>query len=245
MPLNLFTIGGTVGHIFGDRYVLVGSANINDRSLLGDRDSELAVLISDTAHGYTDLDGTGKTSPYRNFARELRQSAWRKWLGSTAGEFAEALDKPATGWGKIQEVARENAKNYEKVFSFIPRDNYNNIGADSDNVTNSKDSENAARKTSVTASIWPVIAANMSATFSDTSNMTFSETFWQYYQYRDNGILQAIKGYFTALPVHWTEGENNLIPYNMRLIASNAEPDGKDVQVADNSDGNDEQGGLS
>lgn len=95
--------------IVDDRYVLVGSANINDRSLLGDRDSELAVLISDTEHGYTDLDGSGTTVPYRNFARKLRQKAWRKWLGSAAGECAEALDKPAlkASWEKIQALARK------------------------------------------------------------------------------------------------------------------------------------------
>ncbi|WP_396017527.1 hypothetical protein [Escherichia albertii] len=39
--------------------MLVGSANINERSLLGDRDSELAVLISDTAGKYNDIDGSG------------------------------------------------------------------------------------------------------------------------------------------------------------------------------------------
>ena len=33
--------------IVDDKYALLGSANINDRSLLGDRDSELAVLIED------------------------------------------------------------------------------------------------------------------------------------------------------------------------------------------------------
>lgn len=95
--------------IVDDRYVLVGSANINDRSLQGDRDSELAVLISDTAHCYTDLDGTGVAAPTRNFARELRQSAWRKWLGSAAGECADVLDKPALkkGWEKIQMLAKK------------------------------------------------------------------------------------------------------------------------------------------
>ena len=34
--------------IVDDKYVICGSANINDRSLLGDRDSELAAVISDT-----------------------------------------------------------------------------------------------------------------------------------------------------------------------------------------------------
>jgi phospholipase D1/2 len=33
--------------IVDDRYVICGSANINDRSLLGKRDSEVAALITD------------------------------------------------------------------------------------------------------------------------------------------------------------------------------------------------------
>ena len=37
--------------IVDDRVALVGSANINDRSLVGDRDSEVAVLIADPPGG--------------------------------------------------------------------------------------------------------------------------------------------------------------------------------------------------
>ncbi len=33
--------------IIDDRVALIGSANINDRSLLGSRDSELALIIED------------------------------------------------------------------------------------------------------------------------------------------------------------------------------------------------------
>ena len=33
--------------IVDDRIVLIGSANINDRSLMGDRDSEIAIITRD------------------------------------------------------------------------------------------------------------------------------------------------------------------------------------------------------
>ena len=33
--------------IVDDKYLIVGSANINDRSMLGERDSELAILVKD------------------------------------------------------------------------------------------------------------------------------------------------------------------------------------------------------
>ncbi|TBN93428.1 hypothetical protein EYZ49_23300 [Salmonella enterica subsp. salamae serovar 13,22:z:-] len=224
--------------IVDDRYVLVGSANINDRSLQGDRDSELAVLISDTAHSYTDLDGTGVAAPTRNFARELRQNAWRKWLGSAAGECAEVLDKPAlrSGWEKIQALAKKNAENYETVFNFIPRDDYQPEGG-------SDYSGNTRRK--VPPSVWPVVSANSTATESDKENMPFSESFWagnKTVQYSNK--LNSVKGYFTMLPVYWTEGENNLIPYNMRLIASNNDLSGNDLQIADATEKNNDNGML-
>ncbi|HDI3021501.1 TPA: hypothetical protein PL523_001983 [Cronobacter turicensis] len=111
--------------IVDDRYVLIGSANINDRSLDGDRDSELAVLISDTEHGYTDLDGSGNSVPYRNFARELRKKAWRKWLGSAADECTEVMNKPASPstWKKIQKLAIYNTK-FMKIFLISYRETY-------------------------------------------------------------------------------------------------------------------------
>lgn len=34
--------------IIDDRVALIGSANINDRSLMGDRDSEIAIIIEDS-----------------------------------------------------------------------------------------------------------------------------------------------------------------------------------------------------
>lgn len=213
--------------IVDDRYVLVGSANINDRSLQGDRDSELAVLISDTAYCYTDLDGTGVAAPTRNFARELRQNAWRKWLGCAAGECADILDKPAlrSGWEKIQTLAKKNAENYETVFNFIPRDDYQPDGGSD---------YNGNIEHTPPPSVWPVVSANSTAMESDKENMPFSESFWasnKIVQYSNK--LNSIKGYFTMLPVHWTEGENNLIPYNIRLIASNNDLSGNGLQIAD------------
>lgn len=224
--------------IVDDRYVLVGSANINDRSLQGDRDSELAVLISDTAHCFNDQDGTGVAVPTRNFARELRQNAWRKWLGSAANECAEALDKPAlqAGWEKIQALAKSNADIYETVFNFLPRDDYQS-GKNNDYLDDTEDK--------VRPSIWPVIQANATATQSDKENMPFSEAYWARNKVTQQGSdMTNIKGYFTALPVHWTEDENNLIPYNMRLIASNSGSDDNELQVANNSNVNDENRAL-
>ncbi|MBW4194984.1 hypothetical protein JW309_22165 [Enterobacter bugandensis] len=64
--------------------------------------------------------------------------------------------------------------------------------------------------------------------------MPFSESFWASNKIvKYSNKLNSIKGYFTMLPVHWTEGENNLIPYNIRLIASNNDLSGNGLQIAD------------
>ena len=221
-----------------NRYVLVGSANINDRSLQGDRDSELAILISDTAHCYTDLDGTGVAAPTRNFARELRQNAWRKWLGSAAGECADVLDKPALkkGWEKIQMLAKKNAETYEIVFDFIPK-NYIDSHPYPAEITPSVSDAESTKTNEIPASIWPVMNTGDKIKSFVRSSMPFSEIVWRNYKFQNDGSLHAIKGYFTALPIYWTEGENNMIRYNMRLIASNAVSADDTQLLADNSAG--------
>lgn len=53
----------------------------------------------------------------------MRQSAWRKWLGSAAGECADVLDKPALkkGGRRFRCWRKKNAETYEIVFDFIPK----------------------------------------------------------------------------------------------------------------------------
>jgi phospholipase D1/2 len=131
--------------IVDDRFALVGSANINDRSLLGDRDSELAVLLVDQDIQKADFLGDGKLRNCRSLARELRMGAWCKMFGITSGtrpadELKDAIEKPGCpeSWRAIQAVAKRNTKHYEAVFSFIPRN---------------KDPSN--RESKEMASIWP------------------------------------------------------------------------------------------
>jgi phospholipase D1/2 len=38
--------------------------------------------------------------------------------------------------------------------------------------------------------------------------------------FRNSHQLKETQGYFTNLSINWTSGEDNLIPYNMKLIAS-------------------------
>lgn len=56
-----------------------GSANINDRSLLGSRDSELAVVIEDAEFSQSSF--AGRPALAGRFCASLRQALWRKHLG--------------------------------------------------------------------------------------------------------------------------------------------------------------------
>ena len=65
--------------IADDRIAICGSANLNDRSQLGDHDSEIALIIQDS----TPLPSTMDGHPYQasRFAATLRRQLFRKHLG--------------------------------------------------------------------------------------------------------------------------------------------------------------------
>lgn len=65
--------------IVDDRACLIGSANINDRSLLGSRDSEVALLIEDTQF----CPGILNKRPVQvgKFCSSLRQRLFKELLG--------------------------------------------------------------------------------------------------------------------------------------------------------------------
>ncbi|KAL3445642.1 hypothetical protein BJX65DRAFT_309841 [Aspergillus insuetus] len=65
--------------IADDRVVICGSANINDRSQLGDHDSEIAVLIEDTTPVQSVMNGRQWMAS--RFASSLRRHLFRKHLG--------------------------------------------------------------------------------------------------------------------------------------------------------------------
>ncbi|OKL62359.1 hypothetical protein UA08_03055 [Talaromyces atroroseus] len=78
--------------IVDDRIVICGSANINDRSQLGNRDSELAIVLEDTDM----IDSTMNGQPYRaaRLAATLRRHLWREHLGLLLPQEYDASDSP-------------------------------------------------------------------------------------------------------------------------------------------------------
>lgn len=73
--------------IVDDRIALIGSANINERSMLGNRDSETAAVVRDTDMIWSTMDG----KPYLvgRFAHELRMRLMREHLGLDVDEIME------------------------------------------------------------------------------------------------------------------------------------------------------------
>ncbi|XP_021682219.2 phospholipase D zeta 1 isoform X2 [Hevea brasiliensis] len=86
--------------IVDDRVALIGSSNINDRSLLGSRDSEIGVVIEDKE--FVDSSMNGEPWKAGKFTHSLRCSLWSEHLGLDAGE--------------------ENTRIYQDVFGCLPND---------------------------------------------------------------------------------------------------------------------------
>lgn len=115
--------------IADDRVAVIGSANINDRSLLGGRDSELAVIVAGGAHKAVKLDGR-RDIRVSERVHDFRKRLWQRIFGKEAGARAASglltdaiLNGPAAPatWLRIQDMAKQNAVAYESAFAFIPR----------------------------------------------------------------------------------------------------------------------------
>ena len=197
--------------IIDDMYAIVGSANINERSMTGHRDSELSVLIMDADTEKHDIRKDGKARPTRKFARTLRQQVWSKIFGLTAGgkraatQLKDAIDHPASPemWKAIRQVAATNTDLFENAFIHIPRS------------LELTDSSSPPRQ--LTASIWPT---------RDEKSMPFCPDFWKSRtDLASTSDLKGIKGFITLLPMRWTEGENNEFSYDPALYSFRSDHD--------------------
>ncbi|XP_012316011.1 phospholipase D2 isoform X3 [Aotus nancymaae] len=105
--------------IADDRTVIIGSANINDRSLLGKRDSELAVLIEDTETEPSLMNGAEYQAG--RFALSLRKHCFSVILGANARPDLDLQDPICDDFFQLwQETAESNANIYEQIFRCLP-----------------------------------------------------------------------------------------------------------------------------
>lgn len=194
-----------------DRVAILGSANINDRSQLGDRDSELAVVVRDDNQVEVKLDGIDSDKVSVN-VHDLRVRLWNKLFGLTDGAtpapgLVKCIMQPAapSTWKEIQKVAQANALAYAKAFPFL------------------------AHVSGKPSSIWPTWNPEKRSL---AHYMPFNERFW-----RDAEVLDeshsweaqtrapeaapvGVQGFIVALPVTWTSGENNISGMNLTLLAN-------------------------
>eukprot|EP00828_Plagiopyla_frontata_P033709 TRINITY_DN4377_c0_g1_i1.p1 TRINITY_DN4377_c0_g1~~TRINITY_DN4377_c0_g1_i1.p1 ORF type:complete len:252 (+),score=53.78 TRINITY_DN4377_c0_g1_i1:109-864(+) len=104
--------------IVDDKTVLIGSANINDRSMLGNRDSEIAMIIEDQEAIKTVMNG--ETYKARKFAHTLRQEIFQEHFGLTPEESIDPLAEEM--FKKISETAKNNTQIYRELFYPYPDD---------------------------------------------------------------------------------------------------------------------------
>uniref|UniRef100_A0A8C7SPM4 Phospholipase n=1 Tax=Oncorhynchus mykiss TaxID=8022 RepID=A0A8C7SPM4_ONCMY len=113
--------------IADDRRYIIGSANINDRSMLGSRDSELAVLVEDEERIPSIMGGEEYQAGPLTLA--LRKECFRVLLGADSEPQID-IDDPISdlfffvGWNT---TAKLNAKIYDKVFRCLPCNSVHNM----------------------------------------------------------------------------------------------------------------------
>lgn len=135
--------------IADDQIVICGSANLNDRSQLGDHDSEIAIIIQDPEPVESSMDGR----PWRasKFAASLRRQIFRKHIGLIRPQDMERPDqnyepigtRNQYDWGSEEDQqvvdpvsdefqslwnwrAKTNTDAFGKVFHPVPTDEVRN-----------------------------------------------------------------------------------------------------------------------
>ena len=108
-----------------DEKVLLGSANINDRSMLGNRDSEFAVIIEEEPKIQSVMDGKKYTAT--NYALSLGKHLMAEHLGLNEGD--KLLDDPLNPnlWTDIKRKANVNSAIYNNIFDCFPDNKFNNF----------------------------------------------------------------------------------------------------------------------
>eukprot|EP00127_Corallochytrium_limacisporum_P003516 Clim_evm144s149 gene=Clim_evmTU144s149 len=104
--------------IIDDRTVLLGSANINDRSLLGERDSEVGLVLTDNEL----VDGVMNERPVKvgKFAHTLR---CRLWMEHFNARYEDVVD-PICDYTYnvvVMEDSIRRGQAFEAIFPCIPR----------------------------------------------------------------------------------------------------------------------------
>jgi len=98
--------------IVDDRRVIMGSANLNDRSQKGDGDSEIALVVEDEDHIPSRMDG----HPYSaaRFAASLRRKLFRQHLGLIPPQNATSRHENVTSFMQPAPVPNDDETTLEE-----------------------------------------------------------------------------------------------------------------------------------
>eukprot|EP00998_Keelungia_sp_KM082_P009180 NODE_534_length_1836_cov_8.582212_g526_i0.p1 GENE.NODE_534_length_1836_cov_8.582212_g526_i0~~NODE_534_length_1836_cov_8.582212_g526_i0.p1 ORF type:complete len:497 (-),score=101.96 NODE_534_length_1836_cov_8.582212_g526_i0:9-1499(-) len=105
-----------------DRVAIIASANLNDRSLLGVRDSELGVVVTDDARVEIPMNGVGVM--VGQWVHELRLKLWHEHLGVASCPVSPVRDPvaPEVYQRYWIDIPTRNAAIYQEVFPEVPND---------------------------------------------------------------------------------------------------------------------------
>ena len=106
--------------IVDDRTIICGSANINDRSLLGSRDSEMAIIIEDTE--FIEINFNQKLIQSGKLTGKLRMQLMSDHLDCDLNLVQDCISDHF--WKNIWlRIASKNTKIFDETFLCIPTDN--------------------------------------------------------------------------------------------------------------------------
>ncbi|TMS08899.1 phospholipase D1 [Larimichthys crocea] len=113
--------------IADDNTVIIGSANINDRSMLGKRDSEVAVIVEDSETVTAVMDGQEYQAG--KYALQLRLECFKTILGAHTDPSIDVSDPVSDQFYKEVWMATcaRNATIYQRVFRCLPSSDVRNI----------------------------------------------------------------------------------------------------------------------
>jgi phospholipase D1/2 len=205
--------------IVDDAVAIIGSANINDRSLNGNGDTEIAAVVVDNAQAAMTDVGGGVKCITRQFAKELRKKLWEKHLGmlvdqKTTGVQKQGapssidIDKPldiATITG-IQKLADKNRAAYNEVFVHTARDSYGTLkeGRIKGYTHHYKDINAKSHSSFLTTITPPLQALYMDAKGNHKVKDALAK------------LSGEIKGFWVSMPLDWgnKEGQTPRAPLN-------------------------------
>ena len=191
----------------------IGSANINDRSLLGDRDSEIAIVMEDSELFHERWNG--KQVTVGRFGHSLRTRLWAEHLGidSNNEEEMACIIDPITChvWvDLLQARARKNTEILEDVFHCLPSDLVVDLSGPEDDLPTSKDV--VATEVVATSS---TIDLNAAATMNVQSATTYSLEIAADFIYENERYVWGKGWSATHLtksdPTSWTQGSGTPI----------------------------------